>query len=72
MKLKKSPAMEENLTYKEAVQEIEMIVKKIEEDDLDVDELSAAVKRATELLRWCKQKLKSTEDDLNQSLEELG
>lgn len=64
--------MEENLTYKEAVQEIEMIVKKIEEDDLDVDELSAAVKRATELLRWCKQKLKSTEDDLNQSLEELG
>lgn len=64
--------MEENLTYKEAVLEIETIVKKIEEDDLDVDELSAAVKRATELLRWCKQKLKSTEDDLNQSLEELG
>ena len=43
--------MEENkLTYKEAMAEIEDIVTKLENNQLDVDELSGKVKRVSELI----------------------
>ena len=43
--------MEENkLTYKEAMAEIEDIVTKLENNQLDVDELSGKVKRVSGLL----------------------
>ena len=42
--------MEENkLTYKEAMAEIEDIVTKLENNQLDFDELSGKVKRVSEL-----------------------
>ena len=37
--------MEEKLTYKSAMEEIESLVKLLEENKLDVDELSEKVKR---------------------------
>ena len=46
----------EEITYKAAVAEIEMILGKIEEGELDVDELTVNVKRVTELLNICKSK----------------
>ena len=49
--------MEENkLTYKEAMAEIEDIVTKLENNQLDVDELSGKVKRVSELIAFCKSK----------------
>ena len=38
-------------TYKEAVAEIEEILEKLENEELDVDELAAKVKRVSQLLR---------------------
>ncbi len=58
-------------TYKQALTELESIVAKIENDKPDIDELNALVKRAVELVRYCKTKLKKTEEDLNKSLEDL-
>ncbi|MCK5280741.1 MAG: exodeoxyribonuclease VII small subunit, partial [Cyclobacteriaceae bacterium] len=40
--------------YKKALEEIEVIVQKIENEDPDVDELSTMVKRAAELIKQCK------------------
>lgn len=60
-----------NFSYKEALKEIETIVKKIENEEADIDELSQMVKRALNLLDSCKKKLKSTEDELNDSLEKF-
>ena len=52
--------MEENkLTYKEAMAEIEDIVTKLENNQLDVDELSGKVKRVSELIAFCKSDRKS-------------
>ncbi len=60
----------EEITYKAAVEEIEEILEKIEEGELDVDELTANVKRVTELLKICKSKLQKTEDEVNKILED--
>ncbi len=58
-------------TYARALAELESIVSKIESEKPDVDELNSLVKRAVELVRYCKNKLKKTEEELNKSLEEL-
>jgi exodeoxyribonuclease VII small subunit len=64
-----SEKIEEN--YQEAFEELQEIVQEIESGEITVDELSVKVKRAALLLKICKQKLTSTEDDVNQILKEL-
>ena len=58
------------LTYQEALAEIELILSKIQESDLDIDQLEKDVKRASELIAFCKEKLRTTEGRLNKMLEE--
>ena len=53
----------QEITYKAAVKEVEDILEKIEDGQLDVDELTINVKRVTELLKICKNKLQKTEDE---------
>lgn len=60
----------QEITYKAAVEEIEQILEKIEEGELDVDELTTNVKRVTELLKICKSKLQRTENEVNKILED--
>ena len=58
------------ITYKAAVKEIEDILEKIEDGQLDVDELTKNVKRVTDLLKICKNKLHKTEDEVNKILDD--
>lgn len=60
--------MEKKPTYKEAMAEIEAIVEKLEENKLDVDELSTNVKRVSELIAFCKSKLHDTEEEVEKIL----
>ena len=60
-----------DLSYQKAMDELESIVKKIEQNEPDVDELNDMVVRAVELVKYCKTKLKITEDQINENLEEL-
>ena len=60
-----------DLSYQKAMDELESIVKKIEQNEPDVDELNDMVVRAVELVKYCKTKLKITEDQINDNLEEL-
>lgn len=59
-----------NLSYTEAIQEIESILQQLEEGEMDVDILAEKVKRSTELIRLCKLKLQKTEEEVNKILEE--
>jgi Exonuclease VII small subunit. len=59
-------------TYKEAVAEIEEILEKLENEELDVDELAAKVKRVSQLLRFCKEKLSGTEKEIQNIIQEMG
>lgn len=58
------------ITYQDAVSELEQIVQAIEEDGLDIDQLSDEVKRALELIQHCRTRLRSTEQDIQKAFEE--
>ena len=62
----------EEITYTAAKAEIEKIVALIESDELDVDQLTKHVKRASELVVFCKQKLTETDEELQKVLDELN
>jgi len=61
-----------NLSYKEAVTSIEEILQQIETGELDVDELAEKVKKASELLKLCKDKLFQTEQDIGKILKDMS
>ena len=63
--------MTEEITYKEALHEIEESVNRIENEDVDVDELSTLVKRVSFLLKFCKEKLYSTEKEIDEILKQM-
>jgi exodeoxyribonuclease VII small subunit len=48
-------------SYKEAIIEIEEIIKKLENEEIDLDNLAINVKKASELISKCKDSLKSSE-----------
>ncbi len=58
-------------SYSEAIEELENIVAEIENEDISVDELSEKVKRASELIRICKNVLFKTEAEVNSILKEM-
>ena len=46
------------VTYAEAMAEIEKILARLRNEEMDVDSLAAEVKRATELIASCKARLR--------------
>jgi exodeoxyribonuclease VII small subunit len=63
--------MSEKPNYTEAFEELQTIVLEIEQGEISVDELSEKVKRAALLIKICKLKLTTTEEDVNKILKEL-
>ena len=57
------------LTYAEAMAEIEKILERLRSEEMNVDGLAAEVKRATELIVSCKARLRKAEADVNKVLE---
>lgn len=60
------------MTYEQAFEELQTIISDIETGEISVDSLSEKVKRAASLIAFCKEKLKSTEDDVQKILDDLG
>ena len=60
------------MNYEGAITELEQIVNEIEEGDISVDDLSEKIKRSSVLIKFCKQKLKSTEEDVEEILKEMN
>jgi exodeoxyribonuclease VII small subunit len=58
------------ITYAEAVAEIEQILSRLKSEQIDVDRLSAEVKRATELIAQCKARLVEVEATVKAQLSE--
>jgi exodeoxyribonuclease VII small subunit len=63
--------MEKKISYTDAIRELEEIVREIEQGEITVDALSDKVKRASQLIKICKDKLTSTEEDVNTILKDL-
>ncbi len=63
--------MAKNLSYREAIEELEAIVQEIENETVDVDALTEKVKRATFLIKLCKKKLRETDNEVKKILKEF-
>ncbi|WP_207420094.1 exodeoxyribonuclease VII small subunit [Desertivirga brevis] len=57
--------MEETLNYEAAYKELEQIYQDINNEQVSIDELATKVKRASVLINFCQQKLRSTEEEIN-------
>lgn len=55
---------EREIPYTEAMAEIEKIMSKLRSESIDVDTLTAEVKRASELIEMCKKRLRTTEEEV--------
>ena len=51
----------EKLSYAEAMNELESIVERVEQNAMDIDDLTERLKRAQELVKFCRERLLKTE-----------
>ncbi|MFO7828628.1 MAG: exodeoxyribonuclease VII small subunit [Bacteroidales bacterium] len=59
------------ISYNDAITEIDDILSKIENEELDIDDLSVKVKRVSTLIKQCKKKLFETEGQVQKIIEDI-
>lgn len=58
------------MKYEEALQQLEDIVRKMENNEFDIDQLAEQLKKAQKLISLCKSKLTKTDEEIQKILEE--
>ena len=61
----------ETLTYAQAIDRLEAIVRELEGGETSVDDLANAVKEGVSLVQWCRRKLKTAQDEVESALNAL-
>lgn len=56
------------MKYEAAYAELQAIVRKMENDELDIDQMADQLKRAQELIKLCKDKLTKTDEEIKKIL----
>lgn len=54
----------QQMKYEEAVSRLEEIVKKMENDELDIDQMAQQLKEAQQLIKFCKDRLTKVDADI--------
>lgn len=62
--------MAKEIKYEEALSQLEDIVSKMENEELDIDELTTELKQAQKLVKLCKDKLTKTDKEIKTILKE--
>lgn len=62
--------MKQEMKYEAAFAELQSIVQRMENDELDIDQLTAQLKRAQELIKLCRDKLTKTDEEIKKILTE--
>ena len=57
-------------TYTEAMKKLEAIVARIERGELDIDQLGENRKEAQRLIKFCKDKLYKTDEEIKKMLDD--
>jgi exodeoxyribonuclease VII small subunit len=63
--------MDPQTTYESAYKELQQIAKEIETESVSVDVLAEKVKRASELISFCQDKLRNTELEVGKIIEQM-
>ena len=61
-----------DLTYEEALQELQDILGRMQSNELGIDSLTENIQRASLLLDFCQSKLQKTEAEVQAGLKRLG
>jgi len=64
-----SDIKEKPVKYEAAMAELQQIVEKMEEGDLDIDNLTSQLKRAQQLIKLCKDRLTKTDAEIRKILD---
>jgi exodeoxyribonuclease VII small subunit len=59
------------LNYERAYNELLEIVQEIEQNQVGIDELNKKLKRAADLIKFCKNKLRDTESKANELINQI-
>lgn len=59
------------MTYNEAITELEQILRAMQSDQCDIDKLAGLTRRATQLIAECRKRLTATDEELRKILEGL-
>lgn len=62
--------MPKEIKYEEALKQLETIVDKMENDELDIDSLGEQLKTAQKLIKLCKDKLTKTNEEIKKILKD--
>jgi exodeoxyribonuclease VII small subunit len=60
--------MNKEQTYSEAYAALEKLVARIEEEDIELDELAGKVEEANQLVKYCDAKLRTIEADIKEKI----
>ena len=52
------------MKYEDSIKELESIVRRMENDELDIDTLATQLKRAQTLIKSCRDKLTKTDEEI--------
>ena len=63
---------DKTIDYSEALDELEKILKELESDKVNVDRLAEQVKRASELIGVCREKINTAKLEVEKVVSELG
>jgi exodeoxyribonuclease VII small subunit len=58
--------MSKKIKYEEAFTQLQNIVRKMENDEYSIDEIAMQLKEAQRLIKFCKDKLTKTEQEIRQ------
>jgi exodeoxyribonuclease VII small subunit len=64
--------MSKDISYTDALNELNEITREIENESIPVDELTTRLKRASELITLCRAKLRLTEEEVKKIIGEMG
>lgn len=56
------------MKYEEAIKRLEEIVRKMENDELDIDQMGEQLKEAQQLIKLCKDKLTKSDEEIKKIL----
>jgi exodeoxyribonuclease VII small subunit len=63
--------MEQDLTYDKAYTELKSIAQQIDSESITVDVLAQKVKRAADLIKFCQEKLRATESEVDNIIKQM-
>ena len=60
------------MTYSLALTELQQIINEIESEEINIDVLADKVRKAAYLIKFCKDRLRNTEEEVKKVLSEIG